>query len=233
MTAMTEPLPTIGILGAGKLGSTLARLGTQRGLAIRIASRHSVTDLKWVIDTLAPGAETLTAAAVIAQSQVIILALPLSHYRDLDPQAFAGKIVLDATNYWAEIDGSENTISDFKQSSSEVIQAYLADSLVAKAFNHMGYHDLEIEVDRHPTVPRAMAFATDHDAIRPVVTAVLTAFGFDPFDLGPLRFGLLLEPGSPLFGEAVPRAEFQTILDTIYTTPFGERLIAARGDKIQ
>lgn len=224
---------TIGILGAGKLGSTLARIGENVGLPIRIASRHSVADLKWVIDTLAPGAVTTTPADLIAQSDVIILAIPLSRYTDLDPEAFAGKIVLDATNYWKEVDGTHNAISDFNHSSSEVVQAHLNKSYVAKAFNHMGYHDLEIEVERHPDVPRAMAYATDHDEIRPTVEHVLRAFGFDPFDLGPLRFGLLLEPGSPLFGEAIPRPDFAAKLASIYDSPFGQHVIAARGGKIE
>ncbi|MFD1485727.1 NADPH-dependent F420 reductase [Lacticaseibacillus baoqingensis] len=223
---------TIGILGAGKLGSTLARLGTQAGFKLLIASRRPVDQLQWVIDTLAPGAVTTTADALVAQADVIILAIPLSHYRDLDPQAFAGKIVLDATNYWVEVDGTVNEISDLTHSSSEVIQDWLAQSKVAKAFNHMGYHDLEIEVDRKPTLPRAMAFATDHDDIRPVVTQILSGFGFAPLDLGPLRFGLLLEPGSPLFGEAIPTTEFREKLAKIYDSTFGQKIIAARGNKL-
>ena len=224
--------PTIGIIGAGKLGTTLARLGTQRGFTINIGSRHKVRDLKWVIDTMAPGAVTMTTPDVIKHSDVIILAIPLSHYRDLDAAALAGKIVLDATNYWKEVDGTVNNISTMSTSSSEVIQSYLAESFVAKAFNHMGYHDVEIEVDRHPEVRRAMAFATDHDAIRPVVRDVISQFGFDPLDLGKLRYGLFLEPGSPLFGEAIPRAEFQEKVDHIYATDFGHKLIAARGSVI-
>jgi predicted dinucleotide-binding enzyme len=223
---------TIGIIGAGKLGTTLARLGTQRGFTVNIGSRHSVQDLKWIIDTMAPGANTMTTADVIKHSDVIILAIPLSHYQDLDVAALAGKIVLDATNYWKEVDGTVNNISSMRQSSSEVIQDYLHDSLVAKAFNHMGYHDIEIEVDRHPDVRRAMAYATDHDEIRPVVEAVLTQFGFDPLDLGPLRFGLYLEPGSPLFGEAIPRAEFINKLKRIYSTPFGAKILTERGQQI-
>lgn len=228
---MTQPV--IGILGAGKLGSTLARIGTSRKLPIMIGSTHSVQDLKWVIDTLAPGAVSATSADVVTKADVIILAIPLSHYQDLNPADFAGKIVLDATNYWKEVDGTHNNISDFTHSSSEVIQDWLKDAKVAKAFNHMGYHDLEIEVDRHPDVPRAMAFATDYDDIRPTVKQVLTAFGFEPFDLGPLRFGLLLEPGSPLFGEAIPRDQFAAKLADIYNSPFGKKITEKRGGQIK
>lgn len=218
----------IGILGAGKLGTTLARLGIEAGYPIRIANRHDPADLQWILDAVAPGAEAMTATDLIAQTAVIILAIPLSHYRQLNPTAFAGKIVLDATNYWFEVDGTENTISDLTHSSSEVIQEFLPTAKVAKAFNHMGYHDVEIEVDRHPAVQRAMAYATDHDDIRPTVETILSDFGFTPLDLGPLRFGLLLEPGSPLFGEAIPAADFQAAVDDIYTSDFGKKIIAAR-----
>lgn len=224
---------TIGIIGAGKLGSTLARLGVQAGFNVLIGSRHKVSDLQWVIDTIAPGATTLSTADVIAQADIIILALPLSHVRDLDAKALAGKVVLDATNYWQEVDGTVNDISSLTHSSSEVVQDHLADSLVAKAFNHMGYHDLEIEVDRHPDVRRAMAFATDHDDIRPLVERVITQFGFTPVDLGPLRFGLLLEPGSPLFGAALPEDEFTATLAGIYATPYGQHVIAGRGGRVE
>ncbi|WP_125702489.1 NADPH-dependent F420 reductase [Lacticaseibacillus daqingensis] len=228
---MTEPI--IGILGAGKLGTTLARLSVQAGYRTLIANRHAVTELKWVIDTMAPGAVTVSAADLVAQANVIILAIPLSHVAALDAKTFAGKIVLDATNYWKEVDGTVNTISSFTQSSSEVVAAHLSQARVAKAFNHMGYHDLEIEVDRHPEARRAMAFATDDDTIRPTVRTVLTGFGFDPFDLGPLRFGLMLEPGSPLFGEAITTPEFQAKIDTLYDTPFGRKIVAARGERIR
>ncbi|KRN93379.1 NADPH-dependent F420 reductase [Pediococcus stilesii] len=225
--------PIIGILGAGKLGSTLARLGVQAGYDIIIANRHPVSQLNWIMATMAPGATVMTAEEVVMNADVIILAIPLSHYRNLDPEAFAGKIALDATNYWFEVDGTTNTISDLKKSSSEVIQEHLKDSLVAKAFNHMGYHDLEIEVDRHPHEKRAMAYATNHDSIRPTVEEIITNFGFAPFDLGALRFGLYLEPGSPLFGEAITTEEFKEKIDHIYDSSFGKKIIEARGGEIK
>lgn len=224
---------TIGIIGAGKLGTTLARLGVQSGFHVLIGSRHKVADLSWVIDTMAPGAVTLSTADVIAQADIIVLALPLSHVQDLDAAALAGKVVLDATNYWQEVDGTVNNISSVTESSSEVVQRLLPKSLVAKAFNHMGYHDLEIEVDRHPGARRAMAYATDHDEIRPLIERTLTQFGFAPVDLGPLRFGLLLEPGSPLFGAALPIDEFMAVLNGIDDTPYGQHVIAGRGGKIK
>lgn len=221
--------PIIGILGAGKLGTTLARIGRQAGYPMQIASTHHPDQIRWIIDTVAPGTVTVEAAELVATSDIVILAIPLPHYHQLDPTAFADKVVFDATNYWFETDGTENTISDLTHSSSEVIQAHLAQSQVVKVFNHMGYHDLEIEVDRHPSVKRAMAYATDYDAVRPLVETVVSDFGLAPLDLGPLRFGLLLEPGSPLFGEAIPVSEFKAKLATINQSEFGRKVTEARG----
>lgn len=221
-------LETIGILGAGKLGTTLARLAVHAGYPVVIASRKAVPDLRWIIDTLAPGAVTVDAAALFNQADVVILAIPLTQVQQLDPAALTGKIVLDATNFWPEVDGTINHVSSLTYSSAEATQAHLPDSLVAKAFNHMGYHDLEIEVDRHPQVPRAMAYATDHDQIRQPVAALIQRFGFAPYDLGPLAAGIWLEPGSPLFGAALPTAEFTAIYQTIHTSPYGQRVLAAR-----
>lgn len=222
---MTE---TIGILGAGKLGTTLARLAVHADYPVLIASRKSVAELRWIIDTLAPGATTVDATTLFNQADVVILAIPLTQVQQLDPAALAGKLVLDATNFWPEVDGTINHVSSLTYSSAEATQAHLADSLVAKAFNHMGYHDLEIEVDRHPQVPRAMAFATDHDQIRKPVAALIQRFGFAPYDLGPLAAGIWLEPGSPLFGAALPTADFAALYQTIRQSPYGLRVAAAR-----
>ncbi|WP_461225601.1 NADPH-dependent F420 reductase [Lacticaseibacillus suihuaensis] len=225
--------PVIGILGAGKLGTTLARLTVHAGYKTLIASRKPVAALQWIIDTLAPGADTVSASDLTQAADIVILAIPLSQIPALDPLALAGKIVLDAANYWADVDGSTNTYSSLTEGSSEVTQRLLAQSLVAKAFNHMGYHDLEIEVTRHAAEPSAMAFATDHDQIRPAVSELIATLGFAPLDLGPLRFGLLLEPGSPLFGLAEPVPAFQAALANVYESPFGRHVIAARGQRIQ
>lgn len=224
---MTKPI--LGILGAGKLGLTLARLGIKAGYQVYITGSKGPEKIKMVIDILAPGAIATAQEELIQKSDLIFLALPLSRFKELDPQLLENKILLDAMNYWWETDGKENSISSIEESSSEVVAQYFLKSKVAKAFNHMGYHDLEIEADGQVSFKKVIAFATDAVEIVSQISQVITDFGFEPLYLGELKKGLLLEPGSPLFGANLTEKEFQEILEKIYETDFGQEIIRLRG----
>ncbi len=221
--------PTLGILGAGKLGIALARLGLKAGYEVYITGSKGPEKIRMIMEMLAPGVIPTTQQELMAKSDVIFLALPLSRFKELDKEALKGKILLDAMNYWWETDGKENTISSIKESSSEVVANYFNESFVAKAFNHMGYHDLEIEVDRKENGKKVIAFATNEENIVSTIEEIITNFGFEALFLGNLEKGLLLEPGSPLFGANLTKEEFEMILNQIYETDFGKKIIAVRG----
>lgn len=225
---MTKPV--IGILGAGKLGTTLARLGDQAGFEVLIANSKPASESAWIINAVAHNAKVLDTAGVLAGAATIILALPLSKYNQLDEHALDGKLVLDAMNYWWEVDGTVNHVSSINKSSSEVMQDYFKGAKIVKAFNHMGYHDLEIEADRNLRIKKVIAFATDHQEVREEAAAIIAKFGFEPYDLGALRHGQILEPGSPLFGADLPLDEFKAMVKTLPKTKLGKRIIEARGE---
>ena len=221
--------PVIGILGAGKLGTTLARLGDQAGYDVLIANSKPVKESAWIINAVAHNARVVDTAGVLAGADTIILALPLSKYDRLESNALDDKLVLDAMNYWWEVDGTINHVSSIHKSSSEVIQDYFKGAKIVKAFNHMGYHDLEIEADRNLRVKKVIAFATDHPEVRAEAANIISQFGFEPYDLGELRHGQILEPGSPLFGADLPLDEFTAMVKTLPDTKLGQRIIEARG----
>ena len=229
---MPEPIngrPTIGILGAGKVGTVLGRLFLAAGYPVIISGSGAASKIALIVDVLVPGAAVATSEEVARDADVVILALPLGKYLSIPRDALRGKLVLDAMNYWWEIDGHRADLSDPRVSTSELVQAYLSDSRVVKAFNHMGYHDLD-EGPRPPDAPgrKALGLAGDDDADLAIAAALVDAVGFDPLVVGTLRDSIVLEPGSALFGANFEAEAVRDALSAFPESDRGREVAAAR-----
>lgn len=197
---------TIAILGAGKLGTTLARLALHAGYTVYIAGSGASDKIALSVKVLLPGAIATTVGDAVARADVVILALPLGKYRDLAADTLQDKLVIDGMNYWWEVDGHDEGLRNPPSSSSEFVQTYFSGARVVKALSHMGYHHLHDEAKPADTAGRkAIAIAGDNASDTATVARIVDDLGFDPVVIGSLAAGKILEPGHKLFGANVEK----------------------------
>lgn len=203
----------IGILGAGKAGTSIARAALAAGDEVAIASSGDAERIRLIVDVLVPGATATTASEAVRDADLVVLAVPMHKFRSVDPALLAGRVVIDVMNYWEPIDGRIDELENAPDGTSVIVQRAFPGARLVKSLNHLGYH--ELEEDARPagsTDRRAVAVASDDEAARAAVLAFVDRIGFDPVDAGPLARGIVLEPGSPLFGASHDRAAFEAVL---------------------
>lgn len=226
---MATALPTIGILGAGKLGVTLSQLALKAGYTVYVAGSGDPQKIALSFEVLAPGAKVVTVEEAAKNGSIIILALPLGKYKTIPKDVLADKLVIDAMNYWWEIDGIRDDLTNPKTSSSETVQSYLHASRVVKALNHMGYHDLhDGPLPAGSSNRKAIAVAGDSQDDVSKVMHFVDSLGFEPVVAGTLADGIRLEPKSEIFGANVSANELQSMLKRFPQTERGKEIANAR-----
>jgi predicted dinucleotide-binding enzyme len=205
--------PTIGIFGAGKVGTALARLLVGAGYDVVMAGSPRQTALALLVSVVAPGARVGTPDELVAQSEVIIVAVPFGKAASVPWQSFDGRIVVDAMNYWPPVDGHIDEVDADERSTSEIMAARNPRARVVKSLNHVGYHEMEDDsMDAGSPLRRAMAVVGEDPEARTVLTRIIDDLGFDAVDGGPLANGRALEPGHPAFGRELGAAELGALL---------------------
>ena len=204
---MREP-SRLAVLGAGHVGPVIARLAIRAGYPVAIATSGDPEDIALITELVIPGAQPRWAADAVADADIVVLAIPLHRFLDVNPGLLHGKLVVDAMNYWPASDGMLKAFED--GGSSEIVARRLVGSAVVKALNHVGYHELEDRA-RPAAAPdrRAAGVASDDPAAAAAIAGLIERIGYDPVRLESLRAGRVLQPGGPVFGAVLPRREFE------------------------
>ena len=204
---MTEPA-TLAVLGAGHVGPVIARLAIRAGYPVAIATSGDPEDIALITELVIPGAQPRWASDAVADADIVVLAMPLHRFLDMNPAMLGGKLVVDAMNYWPASDG---VLKAFESgASSEIVARRLAGSRVIKALNHIGYQELEDRA-RPAGAPdrRAAGVAGDDRAAVATIAGLVDRIGYDPVRLESLRAGRVVQPGGPVFGAVLTLPEFE------------------------
>ncbi len=203
----------LGIVGAGKMGTTVARAAMAAGYDVSVSGSGQPDRIALIVDVLAPGAHAVTTGEAVGVAGLIVLAVPMHRFRELSPDLFAGRIVVDAMNYWEDIDGVDEELATAPSGTSAVVQQRFPSARVVKSLNQLGYYDFE-ESRRAPGVPGriAMAAAGDDRAAVAAVLQLVDRLGFDAVDAGGLEAGLALQPDGPVFGVRHAAGELSELL---------------------
>jgi predicted dinucleotide-binding enzyme len=194
-------MTTIGLIGAGHIGSQVARLAVASGYKVVISNSRGPETLAGLVAELGPNARAATALEAARAGEIVVVTVPLKNYREVPVEPLAGKIVIDTNNYYPQRDGHIPELDNESTTTSELLQAHLPTSKVVKAFNHI--YAAELTTHGQPAGSknrRALVIAGDDQGAKDVVTHLLDQFGFDTVDAGPLRESWRIQRDTPGYG---------------------------------
>lgn len=193
-------MTTLGIIGAGHIGSQVARAAITAGYDVVIANSRGPETLADLVAELGEHARAATAADAGAAGDVVVVTVPLHALEQVPVEPLAGKIVLDTNNYYFERDGHIDALDRGETTTSQLLQEHLPTSRVAKAFNHIPSGDITTDVAPSGTAGRrALATASDHADAAEFVTRFYDELGFDTVNIGPLSESWRVERDRPAY----------------------------------
>jgi predicted dinucleotide-binding enzyme len=194
-------MKTIGLIGAGHIGSQVARLAVAHGYTVVISNSRGPATLKELVDELGPKARAATPLDAAVAGDLVVVTIPLKNYRSVPVEPLAGKIVIDTNNYYPQRDGQIPELDNESTTTAELLQAHLPGSKVVKAFNHIMAAHLTTD-GQAPGTPnrRGLVIAGDDPDAKKTVAHLLDQFGFDTVDAGPLKEGWRIQRDTPGYG---------------------------------
>jgi len=194
-------MTTIGLIGAGHIGGTLARLAVDHGYDVVVSNSRGPHTLVDLVTDLGDRARAATAAEAAEAGDIVVVTVPFNAVDQVPAEPLVGKVVIDTNNYYWERDGHVAELDDGATTSAEVLADRLGDAHVVKAFNHITSTDLGSRgLPSGSDGRRALAIAGDSADAKAQVTALIDRFGFDVVDAGPLAEGWRYQRDTPAYG---------------------------------
>lgn len=198
---MTKETTTIGLIGAGHIGSQVAKLAVKAGYNVVVSNSRGPETLAGLVAELGPKARAGTALEAATAGDIVVVTIPLKNIASVPVEPLAGKIVLDTNNYYPERDGQIAELDAERTTTAELLQAHLPKSKVVKAFNHI--YAAQLTTDGRPAgTPnrRALVIAGNDAEANATVTRLHDEFGFDTVDAGPLSESWRIQRDTPGYG---------------------------------
>ncbi len=215
-------MATVGFIGSGHIGGTVARLAVTAGHSVILSNSRGPETLAGLVRGLGPTARAATGAEAAAAGDIVVVSIPLKAHRTVPAGPLGGKTVIDTNNYYPGRDGQIADLDTGSTTSSELLQRHLPASAIVKAFNNIFYKHLN-SLARPPGAPDRsyLPIVGDHPDAKAAVSAFLDSIGYGTVDAGQLSEGWRQQPGMPAY--AAPYGSF----DDEKGTPAGADTVRA------
>ena len=236
-------MTTLGLIGAGQIGAAVARLAVAAGIEVQIANSRGPGSLRELIDELGSRAHAVPLETAARAGEMTILSIPLHAVTTLEPTQFAGRIIVDTSNYYPFRDPRIAVLDSSEITTSEYVQRHFRSSRLVKAFNNIfAHHILQLARPNREEDRTALPLAGDDESAVLEVTALLERLGFDGINTGSLAESWRFEPESSAYtrlyladrtaptavirealGAPLSRAELQHALSDVRRVDVGAR----------
>lgn len=213
-------MSTIGIVGSGNIGSTVARLAIEAGHGVVVSNSRGPHTLRSLVAELGPQARAATTTEAAREGELVLVSVPLVAYPSLSGLPLRGKVVMDTGNYYPQRDGQIPALDDKALTDSEYLRSFLPGAEVVKVFNNIFFKHLRALARPVGDPERsALPIAGDSAAAKSAVADFLSSLGYDVVDGGQLEEGWRQQPGTPVY--ASPYGSF----DDEQGTPAGVEVV--------
>ncbi|MFD3522430.1 NADPH-dependent F420 reductase [Streptomyces sp. NPDC058653] len=191
-------MATIGFIGSGNIGSTLARLAVDADHDVVLSNSRGPETLRDLVARLGPRARAATPAEAAAVGDLVVVTIPIKAYRQVPTEPLQGKVVIDTLNYDPARQGHVPEIDAHPTPAHLLLQTHLTGSHVVKAFSNIFFKHLAT-LGRPSGAPdrSALPIAGDDATAKRAVAALIDSLGYDAYDAGPLAESRRFAPGTP------------------------------------